>query len=319
MARRILVARQLPEAVEARAQRDYDATLNLDDAQYDADELVHRAAGHEALVICSSEKLTPEVIARLPAEIAIVATFSVGFEHIDVPAARERGLVVTNTPDVLTDATADVAFLLLLAAARRASEAERVLRARAWPRWTSRWLLGTEVTGKRLGIFGMGRIGRALAQRARGFEMTVHYHNRHRLPPEQEAGAVFHADPDDMLPHCDFLSMNCPATPETHHWLNAERIARLPDGAIVGNAARGAVVDDDALIAALGSGKLAAGGLDVYEGEPDIDARYYGIENAVLLPHIGSATVETRDAMGFKCLDNLDAFFAGREPPDKLT
>jgi lactate dehydrogenase-like 2-hydroxyacid dehydrogenase len=174
------------------------------------------------------------------------------------------------------------------------------------------------VTGKRLGILGMGRIGQAVAKRARGFDMTIHYSNRKRLEPGQEQGAVFHADPNDMLPNCDFLSINCPASPETHHFLNAERIARLPDGAIVVNTARGTIIDDEALIAALKSGKVAAAGLDVYENEPNLNPGYRPLENTFLLPHLGSATVETRNAMGFKCLDNLDAFFAGKAPPDRL-
>lgn len=179
-------------------------------------------------------------------------------------------------------------------------------------------MVGIQLTGKRIGIVGMGRVGQVVARRARAFEMTVHYHNRQRLDPELEAGAQFHAVLDAMLPQCDVLSLNCPATPETTGLLNAERIARLPDGAIVVNTARGALVDDDALITALQRGKLFAAGLDVYNNEPAIDPRYRELSNAFLLPHIGSATRETRDAMGFRALDNLDAFFAGREPGDRV-
>jgi lactate dehydrogenase-like 2-hydroxyacid dehydrogenase len=193
-----------------------------------------------------------------------------------------------------------------------------MLREGRWGRWVSTELLGTEVTGKRLGILGMGRIGRAVARRARGFDMEIHYFNRNRLPPELEDDAVYHASAEDMLPRCDFLSINCPATPETHHFLDSERIALLPDSAIVVNSARGTIVDDDALITALRSGKLAAAGLDVFEGEPNIDPRYLDLPNAFLMPHIGSATRETRDAMGFRALDNLDAVFAGKPPPDRI-
>jgi len=219
---------------------------------------------------------------------------------------------------VLTDATADIALLLMLGAARRAHEGEAIVRDGSWKSWATTFMLGTHMTGKRLGILGMGRIGQAVAKRARGFDMTIHYSNRRRLAPELEQGAIFHADPNELLPHSDFLSINCPASPETHHFLNAERIAKLPDGAVVVNTARGAVVDDEALIVALKSGKVAAAGLDVYENEPNLNPGYRPLKNTFLLPHLGSATVETRNAMGFKCLDNLDAFFAGKAPPDRV-
>jgi lactate dehydrogenase-like 2-hydroxyacid dehydrogenase len=179
-------------------------------------------------------------------------------------------------------------------------------------------MVGTQVTGKRLGIVGLGRVGRAVARRARGFDMTIHYHNRRRLSSDREEGAVFHPTPEDLMPNCDFLAFHCVSTPETQRMLNAERIALLPEGAIVVNAARGAVVDDDALIEALRSGKVAAAGLDVYNNEPDIHPGYRDLPNTFLMPHIGSATKETRDAMGFRALDNLDAFFAGREPRDRV-
>ena len=245
-------------------------------------------------------------------------SFSVGYEHIDIAAAKARGIQVTNTPDVLTDATADIALLLLLAAARRAHEGALMVRENRWSGWSTTQLVGVHVTGKRLGILGMGRIGRAVAQRARGFEMEIHYNNRSRLPEELEQGAIFHSDPEELLPHCDFLSINCPASPEMHHFLDRRRIAMLPERAVVVNTARGPLVDDDALIEALNSGRIAAAGLDVFEGEPNIDPRYRDVVNAFLLPHMGSATVETRNDMGFKCLDNLDAFFAGKTPSDAL-
>jgi len=316
---KILVTRRMPPNVTARIERDYDATPNPDDRVMAGDALLAAAAGHDGILCCSSEKFTPAVIAALPESVRILATFSVGYEHIDVPAASARGITVTNTPDVLTDATADISMLCLLGAARRASQADRMVRAGEWNTWYTTMMLGTHLGGKRLGILGMGRIGRAVAQRGRGFGMTIHYHNRSRLPADLEQGAVYHATPEDFLPHCDFLSINAPSTPDTVKFLNAERIALLPDGAIVANTARGNMVDDDALIAALESGKVAAAGLDVFDGEPRLDARYRELDNTLLLPHIGSATHETRDAMGFCCLDNLDAFFAGKPCPTALT
>jgi lactate dehydrogenase-like 2-hydroxyacid dehydrogenase len=317
----ILVSRKLPPAVEARAARDFDARLNTKDVLYAQAGLLAAAAecGAEGLLICPTDKLDARLIANLPETVKIAASFSVGFDHIDLAAAAARGLMVTNTPDVLTDATADCAMLLLLGAARRASEGERLMRAASWGTWGPTAMLGTQVTGKRLGIFGMGRIGRALAQRARGFEMEIHYHDIAPLADDIAQGATYHAEVDGLLAVSDFLSLHCPSTPETRSWLNAERIARMPDGAIVVNSARGDIVDDEALIAALKSGKLAAAGLDVYRGEPDVHPGYRELDNTFLLPHLGSATRETRDAMGFRALDNLDAFFAGKRPGDALT
>ncbi|NYZ11399.1 D-glycerate dehydrogenase [Azospirillum sp. RWY-5-1] len=314
----LLVTRRLPDAVEERAARDYDAKLNPDDSSRSGDALVSLATDADGILCCPAEKLTVDVIRALPDSVRILATFSVGTDHIDLTAARERGIVVTNTPDVLTDATADVALLLMLGAARRASEGERMVRTGGWPGWNPTQLLGTHLGGKRLGIVGMGRIGQAVAARARAFGMAIHYSNRRRLPPDQELGAIYHADADAMLAEADVLSLHFPATPETRHWLNAERIARLPKGAVVVNTARGTAVEDEALIAAVKAGHVAAIGLDVFENEPNLHSGYRALDRAFLLPHLGSATVETRNAMGFKALDNLDAFFAGREPPDRV-
>lgn len=314
----VLVGRRLPEAVEARLRRDYEPRLNADDRLYSPEELIRLAQGADAILPCHTERFSAEVIARLPASVRIIANFSVGVDHVDLAAAKARGIIVTNTPDVLSDATAEIAMLLMLGAARRASEGERLIRAGEWRSWSPAFMVGTQVTGKRLGIIGMGRVGQIVAKRARGFDMQIHYANRRRLPPEAEQGAVWHARIEELLPHCDFLSLNCPATPETRGLLSRERIALLPDGAIVVNTARGAIVDDEALIDALRSGKLAAAGLDVFNGEPDLDSRYLDLPNTFLLPHIGSATRETRDAMGFRALDNLDAFFAGRAPRDRV-
>jgi glyoxylate reductase len=315
---KLLVTRRMPPAVTDRARRDYAATLNPDDRIMTPDELIAAAAGHDALLICSSERLSAPVLARLPASIKAVATFSVGYDHIDVPAATGRGIIVTNTPDVLTDSTADVAMLLLLGAARRASEGDAMVRNDNWHGWHTTMMLGKDVRGARLGILGMGRIGRAVARRARGFGLEIHYHNRRRLPPDAEHGATYHADAEGLLRVSDFLSLHCPSSPEMRGFLNARRIALLPDGAVVVNTARGDLVDDKALIAALSSGKLAAAGLDVFAGEPNIEPAYRELTNTFFLPHLGSATHGTRDGMGFLALDNLDAVFAGRAPPNRL-
>lgn len=314
----VLVTRKLPQAVEKRLERDYDARFNSEDKVYTSDELIELAVGADAIIPCHTEKLTAEVIQRLPDSIRAICSFSVGFDHIDLDAAKARRIIVTNTPEVLNDATAEIAMLLMLGAARREYEGEHQIRTETWADWGATNQLGIQVTGKRLGILGMGRVGRIMAKRAGAFDMEIHYYNRSRLASDLEAGAIYHESVEDLLPHCDFLSIHCPATPETHHLINAERIELLPDEAIVVNTARGAVVDDAALIDALRSGKLFAAGLDVFNNEPDIDPRYKDLKNTFLLPHIGSASRETRDAMGFRALDNLDAIIAGRVPCDRL-
>ena len=314
----LLLTRKLPEDVETRAMRDYDAILNESDAQMRANDLIERSEGVDAILTCSTERFSAEVIEKLAPSVKAVATFSVGFEHIDVDAAKRRGLIATNTPDVLTDATADLTILLMLGTTRRAYEWGRTIRKGEWGRWVATEKLGTDVNGKTLGVYGMGRIGRAVAQRARGFGMEIHYHNRSRLTTDLELGATYYADADEMLGQVDVLSINCPATPETEKFLNADRIDMMKNGAIVLNSARGSIIVDDALIAALESGKLAAAGLDVFDGEPKLDPRYLTLENTFLMPHVGSATLETRNAMGFRALDNLDAIFAGREPGDRI-
>jgi len=315
---KLLVTRRLPPAVTERLQGDYDAIVNPDDHIMTPDEIVEKAQGRDALLVTPADKINAALIERLPATVKMIATFSVGYEHIDLEACKQRKLPVSNTPDVLTAATADITLLLMLGAARRAYEGERAVREANWKSWSTTYMLGVHVTGKRLGIFGMGRIGQAVAKRARAFDMAVHYSNRRRLPHDLEEGAIFHKDPEDLLAHSDFFSINAPASAETQRWLNAERIAKLPNGAVVINTARGALVDDAALIAALKSGKLFAAGLDVYEGEPNLNPAYRELTNVFLLPHLGSATVETRNAMGFKALDNLDAFFAGQPLLDRV-
>ncbi len=315
----LLVTRRLPEAVEARAACDYHARLNPADTPHAGPDIARLAAGADALLCTAADRLDAAAIAALPASVKVVATFSVGYDHIDLPALRVRGIPLCNTPDVLSTATAECAMLLILAAARRAGEGERLVRAGLWTGWTPTQLLGTLVSGRRLGILGMGRIGRELARMARGFDMTVHYRNRSRLPPELEQGAVFHATDESFLPVCDVLALTAPGGAGTHHWLDAARIAQLPRGAILANAARGTLVDDAALIAALRDGQIAAAGLDVYEGEPNLNPLYTTLENVVLLPHLGSATTATRAAMGFSALDGIDAVLAGRTPANLVT
>ncbi len=314
----VLVTRKLPDAVEDRLRRDYDPILNPDDTLYSSDDIIERAKDADAILPCHTEKFTADVIARLSERVRAIANFSVGYDHVDIDAAKARGLIVTNTPEVLSDATAELTIMLMLGAARRAYEGERLVRTREWKDWSPSFMVGTQVTGKRLGILGFGRVGRVVARRARGFDMEIHYNDVRQMPPELEEGAVYHQTPEDLMPHCDFLTLHTVASPETIKLLNAERIALLPDGAIVVNASRGVVIDDEALIAALKSGKLTAAGLDVYNNEPDIHPEYRQLPNVFLMPHIGSATGETRDAMGFRAIDNLDAIFAGREPRDRV-
>lgn len=314
----ILVTRKLPDAVEARLQRDYEPVLNPTDRLYSSDEILEIAEKVDGILPCHTEKFTAEVIARLPQRVKIIANFSVGYDHVDTTAAQKRGLVVTNTPDVLSDATAELTIMLMLGAARRASEGEQLVRSKQWKDWSPSFMVGVQMTGKRLGIVGFGRVGQVVAKRARGFGMDIHYHNRNRVAPDLEEGAVYYPTIDELMPHCDFLALHCVASPETDGLLNRQRIAALPDRAIVVNASRGTVIDDEALIEALKSGKLYAAGLDVFNNEPDINPAYRELTNVFLMPHIGSATKETRDGMGFRALDNLDAFFSGNEPEDRV-
>jgi lactate dehydrogenase-like 2-hydroxyacid dehydrogenase len=314
---KLIVARRLPPAVEARLAASYDAVSAVDRPPAALAELAetHRA---EALLVSPGVALDAATIAALPEGVRIVATFSVGYDHIDIAAAKARGLIVTNTPDVLTDATADLTMMLILAASRRASEGERLLRAGAWTGWTPTQLMGRGLQGKRLGILGMGRIGRAVAARARAFGLAVHYHSRTRLTAAEEDGATHHATSDSLFAVSDVLSLHCPLTADTRRLIDARALSLLPPGAILINTARGPIVDDEAVIDALKTGRLFAAGLDVFTNEPKIHPGYLPLPNAVLLPHLGSATEETRNAMGFKALDNLDAWFAGREPPNRV-
>ena len=307
--------RKVSDATVARARRDYDVILNEADTPGTAEEIIAMSAKVDAMMPCHSEHFTADVVARLDPRLRIVANHSVGVDHCDLDALKARGIVVTNTPDVLSDATAELA---MLGAARHAVMGDRLVRTGAWDSWSPSFMVGKQVTGARLGIIGMGRVGRAMAAKARGFDMQVHYHNRSRLASAQEQNAIYHASIESLLAKSDFLSLHCPATPETRNLMNAERLALLPDGAVLVNTARGALVDENALLGAIRSGKLAAAGLDCFQTEPGGNPDFAAHETIFMLPHIGSATTRTRDAMGFRALDNLDAFFAGKAPRDAL-
>ncbi|MEO1206757.1 MAG: D-glycerate dehydrogenase [Pseudomonadota bacterium] len=318
MSKRILITRRLPQAAEDRANRDYDVTQNVEDVQMTTDEIVKAAADVDALLITITDKMREDVIMALPEHIKAISTFSIGFDHIDLDAAKARGIQVGNAPHGVTVATAEIAMLLILGSARRAAEGENMIRTKSWPGWAPLQLVGRRLDNKRLGIYGFGKIGQALAQRARGFDMEIHYHDIVRQPEDKEKGAIFHETLDSLLAVSDFFSINAPSTPETRYFLNTETIEKLPQGAIVVNSARGDLVNDDDLIAALKSGRLAYAGLDVFAGEPDINPGYYDLENTFLLPHLGSAAIEARNQMGFEALENLDAAFSGNDMPYKL-
>jgi lactate dehydrogenase-like 2-hydroxyacid dehydrogenase len=309
---RLLVARRVPPAVAARALREFDAVLA--DVDMDADAVIRATTEHGSQAIFSGPKvrLTAANIPRLPQSVRIIANPSAGFDHMDVEAARKHGLIVTNTPAVLTDCTADLAFLLILAACRRLSEYGAIMREGWRKPFGMPDNLGLRASGRTLGIVGMGRIGQAVARRARGFDMRVLYHDRTRLPADREQGAEYVASFAELLPRCEILSLHLPGGDGT--LMTRETFALLPRGAIFVNTARGSLVDEDAMIEALQSGHLFAAGLDVYRREPDFDLRLSGLPNVFLTPHVASATVETRDAMGFLALDNVAAVLAGRPP-----
>ncbi len=313
------ITRKLSDATLERASRDYDVIINHEDGLHTADEIIAMSAKVDAILPCHSEIFDAAVAAKLDPRVKIIANHSVGVDHCDLTALGARGIMVTNTPDVLSDATADIAMLLMLGAARRCVEGDRLMRTGEWDFWSPSFMVGKQVSGARLGIVGMGRVGQVMAKRARGFDMDVHYYNRKRLPEDLEQGATYHETVEDLLGISDFLSLHCPATPETTGMMNSDRFAMLPDGAVFVNTARGALVDENALLAALDSGKVSAAGLDCFVTEPGGNPAFATHENVFMLPHIGSATRATRDAMGFRALDNLDAFYAGNTPRDALT
>ena len=314
---KILISRRWPQAVETRLSARYDVTLNETDTPLTLDQLRAAMTEYDALCPTVSDKVPAEVLSALGARVRIVANYGAGYEHIDLEAARAAGLVVTNTPDVLTDATAELALLLMLMAARRAGEGERELRAGEWRGWRPTHLLGQSLAGKTLGLVGYGRIARATAERAKALlGMSIAYHSRRRA--EDEDGAVYFHSLERLAEVVDVLSLHTPGGPQTHHMINAELLKRMKPSAILINTARGSVVNEEDLAQALNDGVIGGAGLDVYQGEPAINPALLAAPNAVLLPHLGSATLETRTAMGMRVADNLDRFFDGEPLLDRV-
>ena len=317
---RLVFAALMPTDVVERARRDFDAIIVEGANDMTVPEVVEAAHRIQAggILFTNTLPLTAEALAQLPPSVRVGATSSVGYDHIDIAAAKARGVMITNTPGVLDECTADHAFMMLLNAARRAYEYDQIMR-KGWRfRIGQGDLLGVRVTGKTLGILGMGRIGQAMAQRARGFDMKIVYHARNRLPPEREKGATYFADFHAMLPHCDFLSLHAPATQATDKIIDAKALSLLPKGAVLVNVSRGGLVDEDALYAALTNGHLFGAGLDVFRQEPDFDMRFAALDNVIMSPHVGSASRETRNAMGYRALDNIAAVLAGKGAIDPL-
>jgi lactate dehydrogenase-like 2-hydroxyacid dehydrogenase len=318
---RVIVTRRWPAAVEQILAERFDTTFNQGDAPLGPTELKAAFLNFDAILPTVSDKLPASVFPDSDIRTKILANFGVGFSHIDTDAARARGIVVTNTPGVLTDCTADIGMSLLLSVARRAGEGERQVRAGQWAGWCPTHMIGAKVTGKTIGIIGMGRIGKAMAKRAHfGFDMDVVFYNRSKVDDEETRamGARQLASIEEVLAASDFVSLHCPGGAENRHLINADRLAAMKRSAFLINTARGDVVDQKALVSALDNGTIRGAGLDVYDGEPDVPGALMRMENVVLLPHLGSATEETRVAMGMKAVDNLTAFFEGRALPDKV-
>ena len=318
---RVVITRRWPTEVETYLQDYYDVSTNADDVPLTPEQLADALKGADALCPTVSDRIDAEILRTPDIKAKIIASYGVGFDHIDLDAARTRDIVVTNTPEVLTDCTADLAFTLLLGISRRIGEGERQLRSGAWTGWRPTHMMGTKVTGKVLGLMGLGRIGQAVAQRAHfGFGMRVIYYDP--LPPSAEVAAAVGAERcesiEELLRSADFVSLHCPSTPETRHLMNAQRLALMRESAFLINTSRGDVVDTSALIDALRDKQIAGAGLDVYEGEPNVPDALQSFENVLLLPHLGSASLETRIAMGMRVAENLEAFFEGREPRDRV-
>lgn len=311
----LVVTSRYAKPIEDRIDSDFTARRNPNQGLFTQQQLLSAAEGADALFITPADRLDSAFFQKVAPTVKIIVTYSVGFEHIDLEAAARRKIPIAYTPGVNHDATADIAVLLLLGASRRAWEAQELVRTGAWRPLSPDMLLGWQVGGKVLGIFGMGRVGQAVARRARGFGMKIHYSNSSELPVEIAGDAVYHKEPSELLRVSQFLSLHAPETPVTRHFLNSKAIDLLPPGAIVVNTARGGLIVDADLIAALKSGRIAAAGLDVFEGEPKLNSEYVSLKNTFLLPHIGSATVETRTAMGMLALDNVDAVLSGRPAP----
>jgi glyoxylate reductase len=316
----VIVTRKLPDAIETRMMELFDARLSLDDRKWNAAELAAAMKAAEVLVPTVTDRIDAPLIAGAGAQLKLIASFGTGVDHIDIKAARQRGITVTNTPGVLTEDTADMTVALILAVGRRLTEGERLVRSGEWTGWSPTGMLGHRITGKRLGIIGMGRIGTAVARRARGFGLAIHYHNRKRAHHETEAelDATYWESLDQMLARMDIVSVNCPHTPATFHLLSARRLKMLQPHAYVVNTSRGEVIDETALARMLAAGELAGAGLDVFENEPAISPKLVRLDNVVLLPHMGSATLEGRVAMGEKVIVNIKTFVDGHRPPDRV-
>ena len=306
--KKILITRKLLRSCEEKASKIFDAKLNGNDELYSQSKLIELSQGCDAILTSLTDKMDKDIINKLPDSIKVISNFAVGFGNIDLEAAKDRDIIVTNTPDVLTDATAEIAMLLILGAARRASEGIEYAKNSNW-KWSADFLIGKQLTGARLGVLGMGRIGRAVAKLAKAFGMIIHYHNRSKLSPELEDGAIYHDSIKSLFSVSDILSINCPTTKETVNIINKETLEYFPTGAIITNSARGDMIDDDAMIDALTRRKIYAVGLDVYKNEPNLNPGYLKIKDAFILPHLGSATKETRTAMANLAIDNLEEFF----------
>jgi len=306
--KKILITRKLIKASEDYAIKVFEVKLNKDDIPMSKEKIIENSFDCDGILSSLTEKIDAELISKLSNKVKIISNFAVGFGNIDINAAKKKNIIVTNTPDVLTDATAEIAILILLGAARRAKEGFEWAFKKNW-KWSADFLMGKQLTGARLGILGMGRIGRAVADKASSFGMKIHYHNRSRLDKNLEKNAVYHNSLKSLFSVSDFFSINCPATKETKHIINEETLKYFPDGAVLSNSARGDMIDDEAMIEALKSGKIYSLGLDVYNGEPKIHPEYLSLPNVYVLPHLGSATKKTRTAMGDLAVNNIDEFF----------
>ena len=316
----VIVTRKLPDLIETRMMELFACRLNLDDKPYGKSELLAAIAQAHVLVPTVTDRIDAEVLAAAGPALKLIASFGTGVDHVDLAAAQQRGIVVTNTPGVLTEDTADMTMALILAVSRRLAEGERLIRSGRWTGWGPTSMLGHRIWGKRLGIVGMGRIGMALARRAKGFGLSVHYHNRRQVPEDIENAleATYWESLDQMLAHMDIVSVNCPHTPATYHLLSARRLRLLQPQAILVNTARGEIVDEAELVRLLEARAIAGAGLDVFEHEPAIDPQLRALDNVVLLPHMGSATIEGRIAMGERVIINIKTFADGHRPPDRV-
>jgi len=306
--KKVLITRRLIRPNEDRVSKLWNVKLNLNDKPYSQQKLIELSQGCEGILSFITDKIDEETINKLPKTVKIISNFAVGYGNIDLEAATKKSIVVTNTPDVLTDATAEIAMLLILGACRRAAEGIQDARASNW-KWSVDYLIGKQLTGAKLGILGMGRIGKGVAKLARAFGMVIHYHNRSKLDPELEKGAIYHDNIKSLFSVSDVLSINCPATKETTNIINKETLEYFPNGAVIINSARGDMIDDDALLDALSRRKIYAVGLDTYKGEPNLNPGYIKQKGAFILPHLGSATKETRIAMANLAIDNIEEFF----------